>query len=260
MQQINYVWRLFMTALAFALFSTGGLLLTLLVFPFLYLLPSRDGGRQRMARGVIQRGFAFFIGFMCRSGIMTLSMSGEEKLAQAQGMLVLANHPTLIDVVAIIACMPNANCVVKAALWDSVFLGGVMRATGYIRNDDSGALVADCADALHQGNNLVIFPEGTRTVPGAGLKFQRGAAHIALAARVPILPVLLRCYPSTLTKDAPWYRIPARRFHFILEVGEPLLVDDLLPADTPSTLASRRLSESLHHYFSQALARKESST
>ncbi|WP_024304133.1 1-acyl-sn-glycerol-3-phosphate acyltransferase [Pseudogulbenkiania sp. MAI-1] len=257
MLRLNYLWRLAMTGLAFALFSEGGLLLTLLVFPFLKLVPAADGRRCRLARRVIQRAFAVFIGFMCRVGIMTLEVKDGERLRAAQGMLVLANHPTLIDVVAIIARMREANCVVKAALWDSPFLGGVVRTTGYIRNDDSETLIADCARSLQQGDNLVIFPEGTRTVPGAPLKFQRGAAHIALASGAPILPVVLSCTPSTLTKDKRWYQIPPQRFHFTLEVGEPLQVAALVPPDTPSSLASRRLSEALQHYFSQALARKE---
>lgn len=260
MKGLSYGWRLLMTALAFSLFSEGALLLTLVVFPALRLVPNRNGRRQRLARAIIQRAFALFIGFMRLSGIMRLSMSGEGRLEQARGTLVLANHPTLIDVVAIIARMPNANCVVKAALWDSPFLGGVVRAAGYIRNDDSGSLIADCAASLRRGDNLLIFPEGTRTVPGRELKFQRGAAHIALAAQAPILPVTLSCSPSTLTKDKRWHQIPPRRFDFGLDAGRPLALAELLPAETQPSLASRRLSEALQDYFSQTLARKESWT
>lgn len=257
MKAIDVGWRLLMTALAFALFSVGGLLLTVCVFPCLRCVPNRHGRRQRWARRIIQRAFAVFMGFMRRSGIMTLTMNGHERLWNAQGMLVLANHPTLIDVVAIIACMPNANCVVKAALWDSFFLGGVVRAAGYIRNDDSATLIADCATSLRQGDNLVIFPEGTRTVPGSGSSFQRGAAYIALAAQATVLPVLLTCQPSTLTKDKRWYQIPPRRFDFTLEVNPPVPLHKLIaePAHTP--LGARHLTESLQHYFSQRLALKE---
>lgn len=255
--KLNYGWRLLATGFSFASFSVGGLALTLLVFPLLFLLPTKNGARRRAARRVISQSFAFFIGMMRRLGIMTIQVSGVERLRELKGALVLANHPTLIDVVAILSYMPHADCVVKSALWNSPFLGGVVRAAGYISNDDSEGLMHDCAASLSGGDSLVIFPEGTRTVPGQPLKLQRGAAHIALLSRAPIVPVVLSCTPSTLSKDKRWYQIPDQPFHITLDMREPLALEDLIGEEAASPLAARRLTQALQQYFTLELQQHE---
>ena len=57
---------------------------------------------------------------------------------------------------------------------------------------------------------------------------QRGAAHIALAADSDILPVTITCDPPTLFKGNPWYRVPARRFHLHVVVGEPMAAREFI--------------------------------
>ncbi|MES2205806.1 MAG: lysophospholipid acyltransferase family protein [Pseudomonadota bacterium] len=246
-----------MTALAFSLFSIGGLCLSVFIFPWLNILPTHNGLRKKIARRCIQRTFKIFVNFMCVSGIMSLTVKGIDSLKNAKGVLVLANHPTLIDVVVIISYMPFANCVVKSKLWDNFFLGGVVRAAGYIRNDDSSEmLINDCKNSLHKDEPLVIFPEGTRSVKGQELRFLRGAAHIALASQVPIVPVILHCDPPTLSKAERWYHIPSHRFHFSLEVKSVVTISTLV-RDTTTSLASRRLTEALTHYFNYALAEEK---
>lgn len=248
-----------MTALAFSSFSLGGLFLSMFVFPFLYLLPAKQGLRRRVARRAIQLTFKLFVKMMCVSGIMSLKAKGIEQLRNAQGMLVLANHPTLIDVVVIMSYMPFANCVVKSNLWDNFFLGGVVRAAGYIRNDgESETLIRDSSQSLGLGESLVIFPEGTRSIPGKPLKFLRGAAHIALASKARVLPIILTCTPPTLSKAERWYQIPSRRFHITLDVDEPLPLTNLVDPTLASSMASRRLTETLQHYFSQKLSHRTS--
>ena len=135
MDKLNYAWRLAMTGVAFASFSLGGLLITLCVFPVIRILPGGDAARRDRTQWVIHSLFRLFTWFTCAVGIMRLHLKNAEALRNTTGTLVLANHPTLIDVVIMISLMPKADCVVKAALWESPFLGGVVRAAGYISND-----------------------------------------------------------------------------------------------------------------------------
>ncbi len=252
MAKLNYAWRLLMTGVAFASFSVGGLLITLCVFPVIRILPGGASARRDRMQRVIHTLFRVFIRLTCAVGIMRLHLKNAEALRSTPGTLVLANHPTLIDVVVMISLMPKADCVVKAALWKSPFLGGVVRAAGYISNDKSPEELVDaCADILRRGGALIIFPEGTRSVPGTSLQFQRGAARIALGSGKPILPVVLRCDPPTLGKGNRWHDIPHRRFDFSLEVKSQLHVEDLIDPALPSSVAVRRLTETLKNYFAQ---------
>jgi 1-acyl-sn-glycerol-3-phosphate acyltransferase len=153
--------------------------------------------------------------------------------------------------------MPYANCIVKNTLWKNSFYGGVLRAAGYISNDDPDALIDDCIASLADGMPLIIFPEGTRTVQGQPLRFVRGAAHIALKSRAVIQPVVLQCDPPTLTKGGKWYKIPPRRFCFSISARPPLKVAEFNVDNESSGIAARKLTEKLECYFTNELMTHE---
>lgn len=254
-RHLDYVWRLFATAMCFTAFGLGGLLLTVGVFPALLLLGKAD--RVRYARRLIQRVFAGFLQFAETLGVMRLHVSGAHRLRDCGGALVLANHPTLIDVVVLLSLMPTAGCVVKRALWKNPVLGAAVRAAGYISNSEPETLVGDCSQALAEDRPLIIFPEGTRSQPGQPLHFLRGAAYIAIASGAPIVPVLIGCRPSTLTKQDKWYRIPPRRFDLRVEVLEPLPPSRTEAGGAPPALAARHLTQALQTHFTQEIQRHE---
>ena len=250
-RRLDHGWRVLGTGLSFAAFGIGGLLLGAFLFPLLFLVrdPVR---RQSLARRLVQRSFAGHVGIMHRLGLLTYEFRGLERL-QRNGLLVLANHPTLIDVVFLISRLPNADCVVKRAVARNPFMRGPVRAAGYVANDDGAGLIDDCIAAVRAGGTLVIFPEGTRTVPGQPLKLQRGAGNIAVRGAIDITPVRITCTPSTLGKGEKWYRVPSRRFHVQLEVGEDIPIAPFLnePDGLPrgEALAARRVTEYLATYF-----------
>lgn len=113
-----YYWRLMATAASFTLFGLGSLCLRLVIFPLLSCLPGTPEAHQRRARATISRLFWLFIRFMARCGVLTYDVQGAEKLGRP-GQMIIANHPSLIDVVFLIGLVRNANCVVKQSLWQN---------------------------------------------------------------------------------------------------------------------------------------------
>ena len=250
-----YWWRMIATALSFTLFGIGGVLLRVLIFPLLALLPGDALVRRTRARLTVSRTFHLFVKFMYHSGVLTYTVEGAERLGRP-GQLVIANHPSLIDVVVLIAFIRDANCVVKQSLWDNPSMRGPIRAAHYISNSGSMDMLDEAAEALHSGQTLVIFPEGTRTTPGQAPQFHRGAAAIAVRGARIVTPVVISVSPTTLTKAEPWYSIPSRRFHFHLQVGEDIDPQQF-NALGPAPVASRRLNDHLHQHFMKELAKDE---
>ena len=242
-----YYWRLVATGISFFAFGVGGLLLRVFVFPCLYFLPLRPAKRVMCCRYLVHWAFRQFIRIMKGLGVLTYEVHGIERLNRP-GQLVIANHPSLIDVVFLIAFMRHTNCVVKGPLFRNPFTRGPVAAAGYISNDDSEQMIDDCVSSLRKQDSLVIFPEGTRTKPTHPLKFLRGAAYIALLAKPIITPVHIDSNPPTLGKHEKWYHIPHKRVHFTFDVGEDLPLD-LFDNDAPATLQARHLTQSWQHYF-----------
>ncbi|MEX5669565.1 lysophospholipid acyltransferase family protein, partial [Pseudomonas neuropathica] len=84
-------------------------------------------------------------------------IQGAEKLGRP-GQMIIANHPSLIDVVFLIGLVRHANCVVKQSLWENPFTRDPLRRTEYISNDGSMDMLDAAADALKSGQTLIIFP------------------------------------------------------------------------------------------------------
>jgi 1-acyl-sn-glycerol-3-phosphate acyltransferase len=239
------------TGLCFACFGLGGLLMGVLAFPLLNLVVRDRVRRVRWSRALVGASFRGFVGLMTLLGLVRVRWIGAERL-QRRGLLVLANHPTLIDVVALIARTPNADCIVRAGLHDNPFTSGPVRACNYLRNDSGSAVLEGFRRSLDSGSNLVIFPEGTRSQPGRAMHLQRGAAQLALRTGVAITPVRIRCEPLGLSKGWPWWKTHGCPLQLSLEVGEDIAMTPFLEgAHGEFPLAARRLTGYLKNYFSE---------
>lgn len=252
---VDYCWRLFATGLSFSVFGLFGFMLWVAVFPLLNCVPGEPNRKKLRAQQCVHYSFYWFIGLMRQLGIMTYEIHGLEKLNRP-GQLIIANHPTLIDIVFLISRMPEVNCIAKENLWNNPFTRGPIINAGYISNGDPEKMIHDCVACLRHGGTLIIFPEGTRSVPGKPYKFLRGAASIAIQANAIVTPVTLTCSPSTLTKAEKWYQIPERPFHLAMHVGDDMVLDDFRSIK-PRTLAVRRFNRYLQDYYSQQRERYE---
>ena len=241
-RKLNRVWRIFATGFVFVLFGVGALIISVTMFPLLRLSTwNAETARRRIQHGM-QVTFRAFVETMRVLGIFTYRVEGAERLRKP-GRLIVANHPTLIDVVLLVSQMPEVDCIVKSGLWRNPFLRWPVSWAGYLPNAAGEKLIEACSDTLRRGHSLLVFPEGTRTVPGKPLRMQRGAAHIALAANSDILPVTITCEPPALFKGNPWYRVPAQRFHMRVVVGEPVAAREFIRDNESPVRTARRITQ-----------------
>lgn len=240
------------TALSFAAFGVGGMFIGLIVAPLLHCVVREPVRRHRLVRSLIQYAFRAFIGLMQGLGVLDSRFENTERLNRS-GLLILANHPSLIDVVFLLAQVPQADCIVKGRLASNPFTRGPIRAAGYITNRDPDAVLEAARRSLTDGHSLILFPEGTRTTPGRPIKCRRGGANIALRTATDITPVLIRCRPTTLTKGEPWYHIPPRKVRVELRVLDDIPVPH--NPDRPMSQLARHLTRGLSEHFNHELER-----
>ncbi len=255
LKRANYFWRLVATAFSFSIFGIGGVLLTLIAFPAISLLVRDPKRKKKKARFLIHRVFRLFLNMMAILGLFQFSLTkAERELAKHQSKIIIANHPSLIDVVAIIAILPNADCIVKENLWNNPFIRGAVSAAGYIKNTENvDKLLEACEDSMREGYSLVIFPEGTRTKISGEISLQRGASNIALRCKRDLVPVTVRCQPTTLTKNEPWYSIPEKRANFSLSVGKAIKTNDFEIENQSMSINARCLTRHIKAYFTEEL-------
>ena len=251
-------WRILRTGLGFAIFGILGLLLGLVVFPLVRWSTrgaTADAVERKCQRHVYRTFWAFRL-LLRVLGIAEVRIQGAQRLL-APGALVVANHPTLLDVVMIGACMPQMDCVVKKEAWSNPFMRHVVEATGYVPNDLGETVIEACCERLRRGRSLLLFPEGQRSPEGGLGPFMRGAAHLALESGRPLTPVVIRCTPPTLMRGQKWYQVPERRMRFDIEVCEPIALQlGTDPADRRA-LAARRITSALRDFYQERLHNRE---
>lgn len=249
----DFYWlRLPATGFCFAVFGLSAFILGLIVLPTLRLAHRDHGRRRHLARSVIAACMRAFVQLMRAVRVLDFVFPGHEHLGRP-GQIIVANHPTLIDVIFLLGFTPQATCIVKSALFANVFTRGALKAADYIPNAPTDEMVLRAERELRDGQTLVIFPEGTRTVRGHTLEMQRGAANIALRGASALTPVHISCEPPTLSKNEPWYRIPSRRAKFTLRVGADIDMAPFRASLLPK--GSRLLNAQLARLFESAAER-----
>jgi 1-acyl-sn-glycerol-3-phosphate acyltransferase len=213
--------RLAQIATGFAYFGAGGLLLSHVILP----LACWNGDRlerTRRCQRIVRRGLQHYL-----QVVEWLQVGTMETEAFAGGMppgpcVIIANHPTLLDVTAFLAAREGICVVAKGPLFRGPYLGNLLRLCGHIDAGqatlgDGAAVMSAAIDRLNEGFSVLIFAEGTRSPEGGMHPFQRGAFELAARAGVPVLPVFMRCDPPALMKGIPWYRsVPDQPFRLRL--------------------------------------------
>lgn len=161
-------------------------------------------GPHVMAMGVV-RGWAKFVLFGLRwiAGVRVELRGLEHRPAGAA--LVAAKHQGMLDVVALLAVLPDACFVLKKELMPLPFFGWFAWKTRMIAVDRSGHAKAlkdmarQARARLAEDRQIVIFPEGTRTPPGQPGDYKPGVAAIYRDLEGPCWPVATNsgvCWPA----------------------------------------------------------------
>lgn len=240
------------TGLSFAHVGLVCLLLGLVVFPIVRLLPGTREEKEIRSQWWVHRAVRNFFDTLERLRVGRLRGCNVERLNQP-GVLVIANHPTLLDAFGLISLMPQADIVVKGSHYHNPFLAAAARGAGYIPNLSGPRLVADCVERLARGRSMIIFPEGTRSSVDSLGTFARGAAHVALKSNCELVPVTIKCEPATLYRGRPWWDVPEHSFTLTLTVDEPLVVKDIVQQPMALPRAARILTAALTDHFERRL-------
>ena len=240
-------WRLPVTAVGFGLFGVGAMLASFSIFPLIYPLPLKQRAKEAFTRKLIAFIFRNYLHVLRLLGLISYEFYNVKHLHQPN-QLILVNHPSLLDVVFLIALTGDTNCIVKGSLWRNPFTAMGVRTANYISNTDSN-LFQRCLTTLQEGNSLIIFPEGTRTKPSKEMKFHRGPSNIALSSGKSITPVVINCHPATLLKHHRWYDISPSPPHYTIRVMPSFEVTHYMAGGQLQSTAARQLTRDLISYF-----------
>lgn len=195
--------RIILSIVLYAILAPWGYL----AFAIITAWPSQDQKmRRQRLQFAIRTGFRVMLAWIHHFRLMRIQLPSAHDMELQTPCVVVANHPCHLDIVGIFSWLPNAFTVVKPSIYRQFWLKPLLRGSGQLEGGQTHLLeverlISESVQRLRSGQNLVIFPEGTRTIPGREMPFHRLAFEIACRANVPVVPLRLSCYPSYLSKE-----------------------------------------------------------
>ena len=220
------MWRIriytFLTVLAFGvLYLFTGLVVIVLV-PLAFL-------RQKRAVRLVMQ-------FWAKSAFIIigkkLHIEGKENIKKTGKYILIANHASLFDIMAIISFFPGVSWFGHERLLKVPIFSQVLKMTDYVpMKRASIANTREMLDRLiekSEGHTIAIFPEGTRTEDGKINDFFRGFIQVLRASEINVLPVTLNGFFILKPKNRFYINFSSRISVFI---HEPLSRASLIDKD-----------------------------
>lgn len=128
--------------------------------------------------------------------VWKIRIEGREKAVRKQTYVIISNHQSILDILLLNCLRYRFKWISKIENMKVPVLGWYLRMAGYITVDRGNReskekMMEESLACLKKGISIMIFPEGTRSIDGGIGFFRRGAFELAIAAQLPVLPVLL---------------------------------------------------------------------
>jgi 1-acyl-sn-glycerol-3-phosphate acyltransferase len=213
----NFIYS-FLSALVFALLYIQTTILVIITLLFAYLH--------------FKKTVKFFVRFWAKLTFWmlgkNLKINGLENLDNNKHYILIANHESLFDIMAIMSFYPNISWFGHERLLKVPVFGRFLKMIDYIpMREPNIKNTRQMIDEIIQKLNsrtIAIFPEGTRTLDGNLNNFFRGFIFILKSSNADILPVTLNGFFSLKPKNRFYINFSAK---INVDIHKPIKSDDL---------------------------------
>ena len=162
---------------------------------------------------------------MCLLKLIDVTIKNEKEMKKLRGNIVVANHPSLIDVVILVSVIPRSICVVKGSLFKNFFIKSLIRRVYLSNTMTPEDFLNQATKDLNAGYNIIIFPEGTRTLTNKPVHFHRGFAYLQMFSKHNIQPIHIENKPHILGKGSKWYDVGTKTSVYTLKMLPKIVFD-----------------------------------
>lgn len=138
------------------------------------------------------RIWAKFLAFI---SLIPVKVEGLSNIPQNEPVIMVSNHQGAMDILLLLAYLPvYFRFIIKKELFKVPFFGWYLKKAGYLSVDrgvgeKAHKMFSQAENVLKTGKNILIFPEGTRTLTGQIQPFKRGSLLLAFKAKVRVVPI-----------------------------------------------------------------------
>lgn len=242
--------RSLLVVFLFGFFGIGAIVINYLIFPIGGLFVKKEKKRQYYC-DIIHSAWHFFTRVMEKTGTIKVELINSERIENIKSKIIVANHPSFIDIVILIGLIPNSICMAKKELRRNPFMGNIVKSLYLINDENTDNLLKDTTEILNQGFNIIIFPTGTRTIPDTEMKLHKGAAMMAIHTKSDVLPICIECDTLFLAKKQKIYEAGEKPVTYKITINEEIKTKDFSKGDFTKIQIRNRVNTAIKEKISR---------
>ena len=251
MHLLRRLWRSLLITFLFSIFGAGAIFFNYILFPAISVFVKKENRRQKFCE-TIHKTWKYFTELMKKTGLIKVNFTNPEKLNNPHGKIIVANHPSFIDIVILIGFLPNTLCIAKKEIKRNLFMGNIVKSLYLINDEDNAEMLEESSEILNQGYNIIIFPTGTRTTDGEDLKLHKGAAVMALHTGADIIPIHISCDTKFLAKHQNFYDAGDKTPTYTITVNNEIKTSDFKEQNLTQIQKRNRVNQAIKEKIKSA--------
>ena len=177
-----------------------------------------------------------------------------EKIDSSKTYVIVANHQSLVDILAAFTLFIHFKWVSKTELFKLPLIGWNMALNRYVRlrrggkgnRDNIKKMYRACEKHLKRGSSVFVFPEGKRSRSGELGSFREGAFVLAKRRNVPVLPLVITGSIDTMEND---------KLYFLRRARINITILDEIPPESFQNSTSKMLATQAREVMESELRR-----
>lgn len=236
------ILKVFLTIIEMLIFAAGALILSWIVFPVLSVFIKGEK-QKKVFSNIIHKLWKFFTWLM--SITKMVKVHADENISKIQNKIIVASHPSLIDIVFLIGMIPNSLCLAKKELLYNPVMRNIVKSLYIINDIDPEIFKKSAKEVLDEGYNIIIFPTGTRTLPDEKIKIHKGAALLAISNNVNIVPIKITADFPFLAKHKNPLTVSNKTVNYYFKLMPEINIEDFKSKETDEIKLRNHISESI---------------
>lgn len=242
--------RSILVLFSFAIFGIGAIILNFLIFPIAQII-LKDNRLLYFYSDIIRQAWKWFVGILISLKIIKLNISGLEEIKQIRQKVIVATHPSFIDILILIALIPRTSCIVKYSLSRNPILFNLVNSIFIMEDESLDKLKFHTKQMIEKGFNIVIFPMGIRHRRNEFPKIKKGAATIAINAKCNIVALKYYTDSDFLFIHQPIYEAGDKTVNYDLSYAGEIDVISMLQTTDNEIVIKKNITKKIESILYQ---------
>ena len=224
------------------IFAIGALIIGCIIFPLIGIFVKGSKRRETFSE-IIRKSWAFFVFVMESTKMISIHIDGD--LKNIKNKIIVASHPSLIDIVILIGTIPRSLCLAKKELLHNPFMRNIVKSLYIINDVDPEIFKKSAKEVLEEGYNIIIFPTGTRTLPDEKIKIHKGAAQLAIDNNIDIIPIKITTDFPFLAKHKNPLHVTTKTVNYYLTRMPEIIIAEFKKSESDEIKLRKHISEKI---------------